>query len=133
MATTERYTEAVGRRKTSVARVRLTPAAKFSITANDKEFEVYFPSKELQKSVTTVFDVVEGSNMYMITAHLIGGGINGQAEALRLAIARALIDITPLDRTKYKVKGYLKRDPRSVERKKFGLKKARKAPTWSKR
>lgn len=126
-----RYTEAVGRRKTSVARVRLTPAAKLSFEINDKEFEVYFPTAELRKTVKSVFDDLE--DKYKITAKMNGGGISGQAEALRLGIARALIDIDPTLRTKLKVKGYLKRDPRAKERRKFGLKKARKAPQWSKR
>lgn len=130
---TEKYTEAVGRRKTSVARVRLTPASKQSVTINDKEFEVYFPTAELRKSVTIVFDAAEEIGKYKVTAMLKGGGISSQAEALRHAIARALNDIDANLRPKLKSKGYLKRDPRAKERRKFGLKKARKAPQWSKR
>lgn len=130
---TERYTETVGRRKTSVARVRLTPASKLKITVNEKEFDTYFPTGELRKAIISAFDAIEGADKYTITAVIKGGGISGQATALRHAIARALIEIDPNLRTKLKAKGFLKRDPRSVERKKFGLKKARKAPTWSKR
>jgi small subunit ribosomal protein S9 len=130
---TEKYTEAVGRRKTSVARVRLTPASKLNIEINEKEFSVYFPTAELRRSVTDVFTAEENTDKYKITAMVKGGGISSQSEVVRMAIARALVEIDPNIRTKLKVKGYLKRDPRAVERKKFGLKKARKSPQWSKR
>jgi len=130
---TEKYTEAVGRRKTSVARVRLTPASKLSFEVNDKEFDVYFPTAELRRTITDVFAVEGTSDKYKVTAKLVGGGISSQSEALRMGIARALVDIDANIRTKLKVKGYLKRDPRAKERRKFGLKKARKAPQWSKR
>src|SRR3989344_3636985 len=122
----EKYIEAVGRRKTSVARVRITPASKISISVNDKEFETYFPIPTLKKSVLSVFDDTEGK--FLVTAKLNGGGVSSQAEALRHGIARALISYEPNLRTKLKVKGFLKRDPRAKERRKFGLKKARKAP-----
>jgi small subunit ribosomal protein S9 len=125
------YTEAVGRRKTSVARVRITPADKFSISINDKSFEDYFPVVEYRKTVTSVFE--EMGDAYTVTAKLVGGGISSQSEALRHGLARALIALDPLWRTKLKQKGYLKRDPRAKERRKFGLKKARKSPQWSKR
>ncbi|MEX2010288.1 MAG: 30S ribosomal protein S9 [Parcubacteria group bacterium] len=129
-----RYTEAVGRRKTAVARVRLTKSAKLALTINEREFEVYFPTAELRKKVKSVFEgLEEGMDKFKITAKLRGGGIASQAEALRLGIARALIEIDSGLRTKLKQKGYLKRDPRAKERRKFGLKKARKAPQWSKR
>lgn len=130
---TEKYTEAVGRRKTSVARVRLTPASKMTLEINEKEFEVYFPVAELRKTVKAAFDAVEGHDKYKVTAKIVGGGISSQAEALRLGIARALIKIDADLRTTLKQKGYLKRDPRAKERRKFGLKKARKSPQWSKR
>ena len=126
-----RYIEAVGRRKTSVARVRITPASKFSVTVKDQDFEKYFPIMTLKKSVMSVFDDTEGK--FAITAKLNGGGIASQAIALRHGLARALIAHEPTLRTKLKVKGFLKRDPRAKERRKFGLKKARKAPQWSKR
>ncbi len=126
-----RYIEAVGRRKTSVARVRITPASKTSLVVNDREFENYFPTKELQNVVLSVF--ADATQDFSVTAKLVGGGVSSQAQALRHGIARAMIDDAPELRTKPKVKGYLKRDPRAKERRKFGLKKARKAPQWSKR
>lgn len=130
-AKTEKYLEAVGRRKTAIARVRITPAAKTSFVANDTEFEKYFPTQELRRTISDVFNDVPQN--FSVTAKLIGGGIASQAEALRLGIARALLEHDAELRTKLKVKGYLKRDPRAKERRKFGLKKARKAPQWSKR
>lgn len=126
-----RYIEAVGRRKTSVARVRITPATKISITVNDKEFEKYFPTPTLKRLVLSAFNDVP--EKFSITSKLNGGGISSQAEALRHGISRALVSHDPNLRTKLKVKGFLKRDPRAKERRKFGLKKARKAPKWSKR
>ncbi|MEK9171846.1 MAG: 30S ribosomal protein S9, partial [Patescibacteria group bacterium] len=119
----ERYIETVGRRKTSVARVRITPAPKISISVNDKEFEKYFPTPVLQKTVLSVFNDTE--KKFIVTAKLNGGGISSQAEALRHGLARALVSHEPALRTKLKVKGFLKRDPRAKERRKFGLKKAR--------
>lgn len=130
-AKTEKYLEAVGRRKTAVARVRITPAAKTSFVANDTEFEKYFPTQELRRTITDVFSDVPQN--FSVTAKLIGGGIAAQAEALRLGIARALLEHDVELRNKLKVKGFLKRDPRAKERRKFGLKKARKSPQWSKR
>jgi len=127
----DRYIETVGRRKTAIARVRITPASKMSVTVNDGEFEKYFPTKELQRTVLSAFNDIEGK--FTVTAKLVGGGISGQADAMRHGIARALIIDEPQLRTKLKVKGFLKRDPRAKERRKFGLKKARKAPKWSKR
>lgn len=126
-----RYIEAVGRRKTSIARVRITPAKETTLSINDKEFGVYFPTLELKKSVLAVFN--DTPTKFIVTAKLSGGGISSQAQALRHGIARALTMNEPEMRTKLKVKGYLKRDPRAKERRKFGLKKARKAPQWSKR
>ncbi|MDO8729040.1 MAG: 30S ribosomal protein S9 [bacterium] len=126
-----RYIEAVGRRKTSVARVRITPASKISVSVNDKELDKYFPTLALQKTVLSIFDNTESK--FLVTAKLNGGGISSQADALRHGLGRALVSYDPNLRTKLKVKGFLKRDPRAIERKKFGLKKARKAPKWSKR
>lgn len=133
MATTteSRYIEAVGRRKTSVARVRMTPAAKTEITINDRPFEEYFPVAQIRSDIMAVFADTPGK--YLITVKLSGGGVSSQAGAMRHGIARVLIKDEPEIRTKLKVKGYLKRDPRAKERRKFGLKKARKAPQWSKR
>lgn len=129
--TKEKYIEAVGRRKTSVARVRITPASKFSISINDKNFEDYFVVAEYRDSIKAVFEST--GDKFAITAKLNGGGISSQADALRHGIARALVDHMPEVRVPLKQKGFLKRDPRAKERRKFGLKKARKAPQWSKR
>src|SRR3989344_6733053 len=126
----ERYIEAVGRRKTSVASVRITPASKVSISINDREFEKYFPTEDMRKKILEVFNE---SGKFEVTAKLFGGGVASQGDALRHGIARALIAYDGELRTKLKSKGFLKRDPRAKERRKFGLKKARKAPQWSKR
>ena len=126
-----RYIESVGIRKTSVARVRITPASKTTFQINDKKVEEYFPTIELQKRALSPMKDATGD--YSLTAKLNGGGISSQAEALRHGIARALTLEKPELRTTLKSKGFLKRDPRAKERRKFGLKKARKAPKWSKR
>jgi len=127
----EKYIEAVGRRKTAVARVRITVASKTTVLVNDKELEKYFPTKEMQTLAVEPFaDIKE---KFKVTAKIKGGGIHSQAEALRHGIARALVSNNMELRKELKKAGYLKRDPRSKERRKFGLKKARKAPQWSKR
>jgi small subunit ribosomal protein S9 len=126
-----RYIESVGRRKTSVARVRITPASKFSMSINDKDMEKYFPTPALRMTVLSIFNDIE--KKFLITAKIKGGGISSQAEALRHGLGRALVSFDSDLRTKLKLKGFLKRDPRAKERRKFGLKKARKAPKWSKR
>lgn len=134
MATTkEKYIEAVGRRKTSVARVRLTPGSKNSATVNAKSLEDYFQTQDLQNLALESLAKSGITDKFTITAQLKGGGIHSQAEALRHAVARALVEFSPESRTTLKKPGYLKRDPRMKERRKFGLKKARKAPQWSKR
>lgn len=126
-----KYIEAVGRRKTAIARVRLTPAAKISITVNDREFENYFPVAQMRSDIMAVF--ADALEKFSVTAHLNGGGVSSQADALRHGLARALEKSDSHLRPKLKAKGFLKRDPRAKERRKFGLKKARKAPKWSKR
>jgi small subunit ribosomal protein S9 len=132
--TTHKYIEAVGRRKTSVARVRITPAARGSFTINDgKSIETYFKN-EAQRIITMeALHKAELGQHFAVTAKITGGGVNSQAEALRLGIARALIQFEPASRKTLKKAGFLKRDQRAKERRKFGLKKARKAPQWSKR
>ena len=127
----DQYIEAVGRRKTSIARVRLTPSPKTNIVINDKEFGVYFATPTLKKVVLEAFGDLE--DKFKVTAKLKGGGIASQAQALRHGLARALVSYDSNLRSVLKVKGFLKRDPRAKERRKFGLKKARKAPKWSKR
>lgn len=129
--TKEKYIESVGRRKTSVARVRITPATKTTFLVNEKELEKYFPTKEMHSLVAEpLADVKE---KFKVTAKINGGGIHSQAEAMRHGIARALVKNSEELRKPLKKAGFLKRDPRSKERRKFGLKKARKAPQWSKR
>ncbi len=130
---TERYIEAVGRRKTAVARVRITPASKQSFEINDKELHVYFTIDEMQRIAHEPFVEAGISEKFKVTAHIVGGGIHSQSEALRHGIARALVKYNLDLRKNLKKAGHLKRDPRSKERRKFGLKKARKAPQWSKR
>jgi small subunit ribosomal protein S9 len=134
MATTDKkkYIETIGRRKTSSARVRITPSTKMSYVINNKELATYFPTDELQKVVTDPFTTTEKMT-YSVSVKVTGGGIHSQAEAVRHGIARALVVEDEADKTKLKQAGFLKRDPRSKERRKFGLKKARKAGQWSKR
>jgi small subunit ribosomal protein S9 len=133
-AKTSVYVEGIGRRKTATARVRLTPAKETTIVVNEKPLTEYFPHLALVKDVQSVLDTKDaGIEDYTITAHVSGGGISSQAEAIRLGIARALVKEKAERRSPLKLLGFLKRDPRSVERKKFGLRKARKAPAWSKR
>ena len=129
----QRYIETIGRRKTAIARVRLTPTAKGSVRVNDKDVEAYFPTEELRRIALEAITLVKLLGKFKITAKIAGGGLNGQADALRHGIARALIVHDQELRKKIKHAGFLKRDPRAKERRKFGLKKARKAPQWSKR
>ena len=136
MATTKtdnRYFEGVGRRKTSVARVRITPAAKGSFTVNEKSVEDFFKLPELTKKATEALTNLELPSDFMVSVKVSGGGIASQAEAVRHGIGRALVKFNADLRGIVKEAGYLKRDPRMKERKKFGLKKARKSPQWSKR
>jgi len=133
-ATKNKYIEGIGRRKTATCRVRLTPAKSTTIIVNDKKLEDYFKHQSHVKDVMSVLETEDaGIGDYEITVHISGSGLAAQAEAIRLGIARALVEEKADRRTTLKKKGYLKRDPRSVERKKFGLRKARRAPQWSKR
>jgi small subunit ribosomal protein S9 len=134
MATKSTYIEGIGRRKTATARVRLTKANETTITVNNTPFATYFKHAAQQKGVEAVLAVPEaGIDNYSITVQVSGSGLSAQAEAIRLGIARALVKEKADRRTPLKKEGYLKRDSRSVERKKFGLLKARKRPAWSKR
>ena len=128
-----RYTEAVGRRKTSVARVRITPNSKQELVINDQPFDRYFHIADLQRIVVVPLALAPETGKGAISIHVRGGGIHSQAEAIALGLARALIKVTPNLRQVMKQKKLLRRDPRMKERRKFGLKKARKAPQWSKR
>ena len=131
-AKTDKYTEAVGRRKTSSARVRLVEASKNSFKINDRDLASYFPTEELRRIVEQAISEAK-SGHYSVTAVIKGGGVHSQAEALRHGIARAISERDPQTREALKKSSLLKRDPRAKERRKFGLKKARKAPQWSKR
>jgi small subunit ribosomal protein S9 len=131
--TKNKYIEAVGRRKTSIARVRATPAAKHSFTINEKSINDYFKSEGQRIIVMQSLETSKTGETLHITVKVIGGGVNSQAEAIRHALARILIKMNPEERKDLKKAGYLKRDPRAKERRKFGLKKARKAAQWSKR
>ena len=139
----DKYIETVGRRKTASARTRITPAKKTKIEILKevdgkmvaKKFEEYFPTKALQETILDVFKTAEDapSLTFEVTAVIKGSGVSAQAEALRHGIARGLIEHNPELRDFLKKQGFLKRDPRSVERKKPGLRKARRSPQWSKR
>jgi small subunit ribosomal protein S9 len=128
-----RYIEAVGRRKTSIARVRITPDTKQSFIVNDKPVNEFIQVKELQDIAVEPLNQEGVDSKFKITVVVKGGGIASQADAIRLGVARALIDFNIELRGTMKKAGFLKRDPRVKERRKFGLKKARKAPQWSKR
>jgi len=128
----ERPIQTVGRRKEAVVRVRLVPGTgKFQL--NGRSLEEYFPNKVHQQLIKAPLVTVDRVETFDIFALLHGGGPSGQAGALRLGIARALILASPDDRPALKKAGFLTRDPRAIERKKYGLKKARKAPQYSKR
>ena len=128
-----KYFEAVGRRKTSVARVRLYPAEKRTITVNGKESEKYFPTRELQKILQDPFERAPVSQQFEVEVKVGGGGVHSQAEAVRHGLTRAVLQYDAELRKVLKPWGFITRDPRMKERRKFGLKKARKAPQWAKR
>jgi small subunit ribosomal protein S9 len=124
--------QTVGRRKEAIVRVRLLPGTgQFKL--NGRTIEDYFPNKVHQQLIREPFVILEKAEQYDVVGLLHGGGTSGQAGALRLGIARALIEIDPDSRPALKKAGFLTRDPRVTERKKYGLKKARKAPQYSKR
>jgi small subunit ribosomal protein S9 len=128
----DRPVQTVGRRKEAVVRVRLLPG-NGEFTLNGRTLEDYFPNKVHQQLIKAPLVTVDRTESFNIFARLVGGGPSGQAGALRLAIARALIEVSPEDRPALKRAGFLTRDARATERKKYGLKKARKAPQYSKR
>lgn len=134
----KRYYEAVGSRKTAVARVRLFTARPLEeqigrILVNEKSYKEYFPMPEYQQIVENSLNKLRSLNRFEVTAKVSGGGIKSQAEAIRHGIARTLVAFNADFRKKLKRAGYLKRDPRKKERRKYGLKKARRAPQWAKR
>lgn len=137
--TTGKYIEAVGRRKTSTARVRITESAKGSFVVNGKEAKEYFKTEGERRLIldpmTKGIETTPGKTTpkWNVEVKVTGGGIHSQAEAIRHGLSRALVVSDSGLRTNLKTLGFLKRDPRAKERRKFGLKKARKAPQWSKR
>ena len=129
---TKPLVQSTGRRKHAVARVRLRPGTG-TVTVNGREFTDFFPNPTHRMIVAEPLRVTETEEAYDIDVTIHGGGVTGQAGALRLAIARALIDLDPEMRGTLKAAGFLRRDDRKKESKKYGLKKARKAPQYSKR
>lgn len=128
---TKTYTEAIGRRKTASARVRITEAKTASMTINGVDADEYFPKGPFVK---TAFSPMQALGVaYAVTVKVAGGGHKAQADAVRHGLSRAITAVVPETRKDLKVRGFLKRDPRAKERKKFGLKGARRAPQWSKR
>jgi len=122
----------LGRRKTAVARIYLSEGTG-KITVNDRDFREYFPTAILQYQILEPFEITNNAGKYDLKVNMDGGGVTGQAEALSLAISRALVKINEEYRPLLKAKGLMRRDPRMVERKKFGQKKARKRFQFSKR
>ena len=126
-----RYFEGLGKRKTAVARVRLTSGK--GITVNGKEYTDYFTVRRSQHAVPEPLELLGLLGEFSVSAKVRGGGPNAQAEAVRHGIARALVKINPDYKKRLRRAGFITRDPRMVERKKYGLKKARRAPQWQKR
>lgn len=127
------YIFGLGRRKRSIARVRLIKNGKGLITVNGRPMDGYFTTFELRAIVNDALKITGQETAVDVSSQVEGGGIRGQAEAVRLGLARALVELNPTYRKTLKKLGYLTRDARKKERKKFGLKKARRAPQWSKR
>jgi small subunit ribosomal protein S9 len=128
----EKQKNAVGRRKEAVTRVFLSKG-EGKITVNDKDYKVYFPLVYLQNQVELPLKTIEASDKFDVKINATGGGVKGQAEAAKLGIARALLEVNPEFRPALKAAGLLRRDPRGVERKKPGKKKARRSYQFSKR
>lgn len=131
----DKYIEAVGRRKTSTARVRISESAKAHFLVNGIDAKEYFKTEVERRLILDpmVKGLPTGSSKWSVEVHVVGGGVHSQAEAIRHGLSRALVDSDITLREALKKLGYMKRDPRAKERRKFGLKKARKAPQWSKR
>ncbi len=134
VAKTERYFYAVGRRKTAVAKIKLYPSKeeKSTLSVNDKMADKYFPIERLWEIAAAPLGLM-GDSKFRVVVKVSGSGVSAQAEAVRLGIARALVISDETFKKTFKDMGYLTRDPREVERKKPGLKKARKSPQWAKR
>jgi len=128
----DKYIEAVGRRKTAVARVRIWTKGK-GFMVNDMDMKEYFPTEDLQNNITSPIDMLNIEEKFKISAKVKGSSKIAQSVAVRHGLSRALIKMNPEFRKRLKKAGYLTRDPRMRERKKFGLKRARRAAQWSKR
>ncbi|MBI2639579.1 MAG: 30S ribosomal protein S9 [Candidatus Sungbacteria bacterium] len=133
LSQSERYWEAVGRRKTAVARARLFTRGEKGVWVHEKPVQTYFQQDRLVSIIEEPLKKMKSTDRFRVTIKVSGGGMNAQAEAARHAISRALVKFNPDFRKRLKRAGFLKRDPRMKERKKFGLKGARKAPQWAKR
>lgn len=131
-SSSHRYTEAVGRRKTAIARVRITPGGTGKMTVNGKTPKDYFTLPRLVADARSPLDQLK-LNTYDVSVNVTGGGIHAQAGAVRLGISRAIIAKEPDWKPRLRTMGFLTRDSRMVERKKYGLNKARRAPQWAKR
>ena len=129
----DRYFEAVGRRKTSVARVRLYVSGKKEVIVNDKLYTDYFNTEELREVCISPLKKMKYMDRFRVVVKVSGGGVNSQAEAMRHGVSRALVLFNAEFRKRLRRAGFLTRDPRKRERKKFGLKRARRAPQWKKR
>lgn len=128
-----RFFEAVGRRKTSVARIRLFTQGEKTIIVNNKPYEQYFNEPDLQKTATASLEKMKCNSHFRVESIVRGGGIHSQAEAIRHGISRALVKFNADFRKRLRRAGYLTRDSRARERKKFGFKRARKSAQWAKR
>jgi small subunit ribosomal protein S9 len=128
-----KFWEAIGRRKTAVARIRLFTRGDKEILVNEKPYQQYFTGIELWEIIASPLNKMKSVERFRVLARVKGGGLHAQAEAIRHGISRALTKFNPDFRKKLKKSGFLTRDPRMRERKKFGLKRARRAPQWAKR
>ncbi len=129
----DKYLEAVGRRKTSVARVRFYAKGDKGFIVNEKPYDKYFTTHDLQETSIAPLKKMKCDDKFRVTVKVTGGGVNSQAEAVRHGISRALVIFNPEFKKRLRRAGFLTRDPRQRERKKFGLKRARRAPQWKKR
>lgn len=133
MTETQQYFEGVGRRKEATARARLFVGGSGKVLINDRELDAYFGRDLDRLAIKSPLTVTGAESRYNVSVHITGGGSTGQAIAARMAVARALLKVDPEYRTALKAAGFLSRDAREKERKKPGLKRARKAPTYTKR
>ena len=128
-----KYYQAVGRRKTAVAQVRVIPGGSGKVTVNDKELDGYFVTEAMRNTVKAPLAESGKLETVDVTVRAVGGGLQGQADAVQLGIARALVKMDETLKTTVKTNGFLTRDPRKKERKKFGLRGARRSKQWRKR